>query len=156
MENLTKIVTGMEKGPEAIQGNFDTLNGAIGQFVNMGPQTNSGLTWVNGFSDQDDGFFKYQTLTINGQKFLMLSGQIRFTQTYKAWSSTQMVKFPDGVGINNAHILSGRLGITRNNSNHVQYSVNSDGLYIMPFVSDLAYSPDTDCWLPTIDIIATI
>lgn len=155
MASLTKIFTGMTGGPEAIQGNFDTLNGLLGQPVTLGPQTNSGLTWVNGFKDQDNGYFKYQTMTIGTQKFLMLSGQIAYTQTAKAWASTQMVKFPAGVGIGNAHMIAGGLGVARDGTNFVSYSVGSDGLYIMPFGSDLQYKENSS-WLPSISIIATI
>ena len=155
MATLTKIFTGMTGGPEAIQGNFDTLNGLLGQPVTLGPQTNSGLTWVNGFKDQDNGYFKYQTMTIGTQKFLMISGQIAYSQSIKAWSSTQMVKFPDGIGIGNAHMISGSLGVARDGTNFVSYSVEADGLYVMPFYGDISYNANA-AWLPGISIIATI
>lgn len=155
MATLTKIFTGMTGGPEAIQGNFDTLNGAMGQVVTLTAQTNTGLTWVNGFKDQDNGRFKYQVLTINGQKFLLISGQIAFTQTIKAWNTVQMVKFPSGVGIDNAHMLAGSVGMARNGKDMLQFSVSADGLSAMAFDHDLAL-PASGSWIPDIAIIATI
>lgn len=35
MAELTKIFTGMEKGPEAIQANFDLMNSKMGSIIKL-------------------------------------------------------------------------------------------------------------------------
>jgi len=77
MATLTKIVTGMEKGPEAIQGNFDTLNGAIGQAVTVTDWTDAGITYLNGATPNTAGL-KYRTANFAGMHMLQFAGWIDF------------------------------------------------------------------------------
>lgn len=66
--DLTKIFTGMDKGPEAIQANFDKLNGATGGGTEW---SKAGLTPLNGFGGTNLCWRKYE---INGLKVLEFSG----------------------------------------------------------------------------------
>lgn len=60
---LTKIVTGMEKGPEAIDANFkDNL-------LEISAWTDAGITYVNGFSQHTNDMpntLKYRTIKLGG------------------------------------------------------------------------------------------
>lgn len=66
--DLTKIFSGMDKGPEAIQANFDKLNSAVGAGTSW---SKAGLTSLNGFGGSNMCWRKYE---INGLKILEFSG----------------------------------------------------------------------------------
>ena len=66
--DLTKIFSGMDKGPEAIQANFEKLNAASGSGTEW---SKAGLTSLNGFGGANLCWRKYE---INGLKILEFSG----------------------------------------------------------------------------------
>lgn len=153
---VSGITAGQRQWLEQLIGNDKALDAAD---VKLGPQTNEGIVWVNGFGDQDNGRFKYQTIKIGAQQFLLVSGQIKYTQTVKAWTRIQVLKWPTGVGIGNAHMLSGGFSWARNGNTIIEYDIQADGLYLTPFGSsnsvDLTYAANSS-WLPSVNIIATI
>ncbi|WP_056957019.1 BppU family phage baseplate upper protein [Lacticaseibacillus pantheris] len=124
------------------------------------PWSNAGLTWVNGFSDQDNGRFAYSTLTINGHQLVMIAGQIKYTTALAAWTSVEVVKFPSSLQIDNAMMISGSLGITRNANSLVQYGLTGSALTVMPFKGDQSDGmpdvPKDANWLPGVGILAMI
>lgn len=69
--DLTKIFSGMDKGPEAIQANFEKLNAASGSGTEW---SKAGLTSLNGFGGANLCWRKYE---INGLKILEFSGWCR-------------------------------------------------------------------------------
>lgn len=66
--DLTRIFSGMDKGPEAIQANFEKLNAASGSGTEW---SKAGLTSLNGFGGANLCWRKYE---INGLKILEFSG----------------------------------------------------------------------------------
>jgi hypothetical protein len=141
---------------DTINAEADELNNALA----FATWSNAGLTWVNGFSDQDSGRFSYATFTINGHQMVMISGQIKFTTALAAWTSVEVVKFPSSLQIDNAMMISGSLGITRNANSLVQYGLTGSALTVMPFQGDqsdaITTPPDNANWLPGVGILAMI
>jgi hypothetical protein len=78
----------------------------------------------------------------------------------KAWSSVEVVKFPASLQVNNAMMISGSLGITRDANTLVQYGLTGSALTVMPFAgdqSDAMTSVNTSAnWLPGVGILAMI
>lgn len=141
---------------DAINAEADELNNALA----FATWSNAGLTWVNGFSDQDSGRFSYATFTINGHQMVMISGQIKYTVAPKAWTATQVVTFPSSLKIDNAMLISGALGITRNANSLVQYGLTGNALTVMPFQGDQSDGmpdvPKDANWLPGVGILAML
>lgn len=59
---LTKIFTGMENGPEAIQGNFNKISDNISDTG----WTNTGMTYLNGAKANNDGGLFYRRTSLFG------------------------------------------------------------------------------------------
>jgi hypothetical protein len=59
---LTKIFTGMENGPEAIQDNFNTIRNNISDTG----WTNTGMTYLNGAKANKDGGIFYRRVSLFG------------------------------------------------------------------------------------------
>lgn len=141
---------------DAINAEADALNNALA----FATWSNAGLTWVNGFSDQDNGRFSYASFTINGHQMVMISGQIRFTTALAAWTSVEVVRFPSSLKIDNAMMISGSLGITRSANSIVQYGLTGSALTLMPFQGDQSDTITTPVasndWLPGVGILAMI
>lgn len=140
---------------------LDTINAeadAINNALSFATWSNAGLTWVNGFSDQDNGRFGYTTFTINGHQLVMIAGQIKYTTALTPWTSVEVVKFPSSLQINNAMLISGTLGIPRSASTFLQYGLTGNSLTVMPFqskYSDAMGVPNANGnWLPGVGILA--
>lgn len=104
---LTKIVTGMEKGPEAIDANFkDNL-------LEISEWTNAGMTYVNGYSQHTNDMpntLKYRTIKLGG---VLIETQFRGYINTPALKSTQGVveicKFPSVIFKSGFPILSNKI-----------------------------------------------
>ena len=93
MATLTKIVTGMEKGPEAINANFDNIITDTGW-------TKSGVTLLNGFSigtKADSWGMQYRTIEFgSGIKLFQLAGALN-VPVMKSGQTTEALKLPVGI-----------------------------------------------------------
>jgi len=125
MATLTKIVTGMEKGPEAIQGNFDTLNGAIGQAVSVTDWTNAGITYLNGTTSTYPKL-KYRTANFAGMHMVQFAGWINFPP-FTAAGTVEVLAVPASI-LPSKTIMPNNLGSTGLSSSNkiVEVYVNSD------------------------------
>jgi hypothetical protein len=92
MATLTKIFTGMTGGPEAIQGNFEKLN-AAGAVISE--WTRTGMTNINGATDNTGWLLQYRTIDIDGQRFLQFSGWINAPKFNG--SSQEVVQMPSNI-----------------------------------------------------------
>lgn len=88
--DLTKIFSGMDKGPEAIQANFEKLNAASGTGTDW---STAGLTSINGFGGENLRWRQYKTgnLTI-----LEFSGWCTIP-TIKQNQTVDVVKMSDSI-----------------------------------------------------------
>ena len=113
MATLTKIVTGMEKGPEAIQGNFDTLNGAIGQAVSVTDWTDAGITYLNGMTPVSPAL-KYRTANFAGMHMVQFTGWITFPP-FNANGTSEPLALPASL-FNNSNKINnlGAIGLSGN------------------------------------------
>lgn len=93
MATLTKIVTGMEKGPEAINDNFDKI-------INDTGWTKSGVTLLNGFSvgtESDSWGMQYRTIEFgSGIKLFQLAGALNVPVMTSA-QTIAALKLPVGI-----------------------------------------------------------
>lgn len=88
--DLTKIFSGMDKGPEAIQANFEKLNAASGSGTEW---SKAGLTSLNGFGGANLCWRKYE---INGLKILEFSGWCK-TVHLEGNASADIVQVSDDI-----------------------------------------------------------
>lgn len=74
MAVLTKIVTGMEKGPEAIDANFKTLDGNSPKILT--DWSSDGISYKNGCTESTDtpNRIQYRVIQLNDSKFLSIVG----------------------------------------------------------------------------------
>lgn len=73
---LTKIVTGMEKGPEAIDANFAVQQAQLDKVIADTDWLNTGVTYLNGTA-KNPYEIKYRIITFsNGAKMGMVKGYI--------------------------------------------------------------------------------
>jgi hypothetical protein len=70
---LTKIFTGMEKGPEAIDANFESVNTTDSGW------SSAGITYLNGFVADSSDPIGYRVVKIGGLILFMLTGYISGT-----------------------------------------------------------------------------
>jgi len=97
---LTKIVTGMEKGPEAINNNFTQLSTfADSQTFKDTGWIKTGVTYLNGTKADPDFPVAYRTIGSDaGPKFTLLRGYIN-NLTAKNNTTTAVCGLPDlGLG----------------------------------------------------------
>lgn len=88
--DLTKIFSGMDKGPEAIQANFEKLNAASGSGTEW---SKAGLTSINGFGGDNLCWRKYKA---GGLTILEFSGWCT-TPTVKQGQAVDIVKVSDDI-----------------------------------------------------------
>lgn len=88
--DLTKIFSNMDKGPEAIQANFEKLNAASGSGTEW---SKAGLTSLNGFGGANLCWRKYE---INGLKILEFSGWCR-TVHLEGNASADIIQVSDDI-----------------------------------------------------------
>ena len=112
---LTKIFTGMENGPEAIQDNFKKISDNISD---TGWRTD-GVTFLNGSTpvadDPSTPFFNqpaYRVITIDKTNIILLHGML------KAGTAGLVIQFPKNVAPNEYYIQSMPSG---------NWQLNSDG-----------------------------
>ena len=87
METLTKIVTGMEKGPEAIDTNFEALNAdALSNKITDTGWTSAGVVCINGFTSNPDDPLQYRIIKFgsSGLQIIQLSGIIAYFKVEKS------------------------------------------------------------------------
>lgn len=91
---LTNIFTGMDKGPEAIQANFDALNSLA---TTKNDWTETGITYLNGFSRNGDVPLKYATIDLgNSTRMVCVQGWIKSAQIN--WNSRVVgIKLPTSI-----------------------------------------------------------
>lgn len=75
MATLTKIVTGMEKGPEAIDANFEALNK---DSIVKTPWSNTGVTMLNGFAPANSEGMIWNTVKFGETTLLTIKGSINY------------------------------------------------------------------------------
>lgn len=88
--DLTKIFSGMDKGPEAIQANFEKLNAASGSGTEW---SKAGLTSINGFGGENLCWRQYKA---GGLTILEFSGWCT-TPTVKQGQAVDIVKVSDDI-----------------------------------------------------------
>lgn len=88
--DLTKIFSGMDKGPEAIQANFEKLNAASGSGTQW---SKAGLTSINGFGGENLCWRQYKA---GGLTILEFSGWCT-TPTVKQGQAVDIVKVSDNI-----------------------------------------------------------
>ena len=88
--DLTKIFSGMDKGPEAIQANFEKLNAASGSGTQW---SKAGLTSINGFDGENLCWRQYKA---GGLTILEFSGWCT-TPTVKQGQAVDIVKVSDDI-----------------------------------------------------------
>lgn len=88
--DLTKIFSGMDKGPEAIQANFEKLNAASGSGTQW---SKAGLTGINGFGGENLCWRQYKA---GGLTILEFSGWCT-TPTVKQSQAVDIVKVSDDI-----------------------------------------------------------
>lgn len=88
--DLTKIFSGMDKGPEAIQANFEKLNAASGSGTQW---SKAGLTSINGFGGENLCWRQYKA---GGLTILEFSGWCT-TPTVKQGQAVDIVKVSDDI-----------------------------------------------------------
>ncbi|QER67569.1 hypothetical protein [Paucilactobacillus nenjiangensis] len=94
MATLNNIFTGMSQGPEAIKANFDSLNSLA---TTKNDWTETGITYLNGFSRNGDDPLKYATVDLgNSTRMTCLSGWIKTSQIN--WNSSVVgIKIPTSI-----------------------------------------------------------
>lgn len=100
MADLTKIFSGMESGPEAIQSNFEKMNQTV---ENMGGQLN-GLQWTEETTEGIvilDNRFKlkggYSYCQIGNRKLVYLKVELVFAQDCNEFISSKVFTVPDSL-----------------------------------------------------------
>ena len=88
--DLTKIFSGMDKGPEAIQANFEKLNAASGSGTEW---SKAGLTSINGFGGENLCWRQYKA---GGLTILEFSGWCT-TPTVKQGQAVDIVKVSNNI-----------------------------------------------------------
>lgn len=104
MADLTKIFTGMNAGPEAIQNNFEKVNQAV---ENMGGELSqlqwsktscAGVVGSNGWEVlKEDRGSGYQILNIGGLRLIWLHLLIKKTSDFSGSASGWVVTLPSNV-----------------------------------------------------------
>ena len=69
--NLTKIFTGMEKGPEAIDDNFQKITTKV-------PWTSDGIVYKNGWTKYPSNELAYTYGSFGDNNFIAVAGQITY------------------------------------------------------------------------------
>lgn len=89
---LTKIFTGMEKGPEAIDANFKALN------ITDTGWSSAGVVYLNGFGNTGKPF-KYRITNLGGVVMLWISGYANdaANKGLDIKNKTAIAKFPSAV-----------------------------------------------------------
>lgn len=110
--DLTKIFSGMDKGPEAIQANFEKINSAVGDKVSSQPIQ---VTFINGFS----GDISMRTYQLGSSRITTIEGWFNTgNATLKAGAATGIFKVPVDTDIgmvfawtNTSNMLNGRVHV---------------------------------------------
>lgn len=100
---LQKIVTGMEKGPEAIDTNFKALDANM---ITKNDWKETGITYLNGFSRNSDSPLKYAIVDLGpSTRMICLTGWVKAGRLN--WSSSVVgIKIPTSIFKANDYILS--------------------------------------------------
>lgn len=100
---LTKIFSAMEKGPEAIQANFDALNS---QATIKHDWDETGITYLNGFSRNGDVPLKYAIVDLGpSTRMICLTGWVKAGRLN--WSSSAVgIKIPTSIFKSSDYTLS--------------------------------------------------
>ena len=127
MANLDKIFTGMDKGPETIDKNFNALNSDVGGVRSSLQWTNwskEGLVFLNGFNDIGT---KYRYANTGNVKLIELEIKVSLTSTPSGGAPTA-VRLPDSLrnGIEEEHA----------ESNRFMWIVNAQEFHVSPINSN--------------------
>nr|DAH38777.1 MAG TPA: baseplate protein [Caudoviricetes sp.] len=110
--DLTKIFSGMDKGPEAIQANFEKINSAVGDKVSS---QSIQVTFINGFS----GDISMRIYQLGSNRITTIEGWFNTgNATLKGGTTTGIFKVPAGTDIgmvfawtNSSNMLNGRVHV---------------------------------------------
>lgn len=93
MANLTNIFTGMEKGPEVIEANFEALN--VDSPV-VSAWSTTGITYKNSFAAYTDATntLHYRTIDSGGKRTIELAGWVKTPRLASNASSLAMCNIP--------------------------------------------------------------
>ena len=129
MATLTKIVTGMEKGPEAINGNFVELDKDIAANAAVITNSSDGIAYTNGCTVSTGNPLHYIVYQIGTAKFVALKGQVNIP-ALDANKSVTGVTLPtsvtsglsDTVGSTSKMWSTTTLRISLDTSSHLSFS----------------------------------
>ena len=110
--DLTKIFSGMDKGPEAIQANFEKINSAVGDKVSS---QSIQVTFINGFS----GDISMKTYQLGSSRITTIEGWFNTgNATLTGGTATEIFKVPANTDIgmvfawtNSSNMSNGRVHI---------------------------------------------
>lgn len=96
--DLTKIFSGMDKGPEAIQANFEKINSAVGDKVSSQPIP---VTFINGFG----GDVEVVHYTFDSHILTIVQGWISTgNATLSAGVKKEIFKVPAGTDLGSCYV----------------------------------------------------
>lgn len=114
---LTKIVSGMEKGPEAIQANFDGITATT-------DWTTTGISYLNGATGGDGDMIRYRSTQIGARTLYEMTGYLGVNLA--ASQSLDVLKIPTNIAAN-LQSYQGRATPDADAGEFVRMDVGTDG-----------------------------